>query len=175
MAHTSISTFEEAHEALLVQARMVLQIHGFNDATRPGYPEIVLSNATTRPDETQRSLCDGLKASGIDCVAFDGSTFTDLGATTNAQAVAAIRALGEGHFLHFETAQRLRSNGSKVERLNESLDEIFPTGSVTAAAEASDETPRGCAHANGAGALAAGWAAALVRQRRSQRRAETSR
>lgn len=173
MAHTSISNFEEAHEALLEQADMVLQIHGFNDSTRPGYPEIVLSNATTSPDPTQRSLCEGLKTSGIDCVTYDGSTFTDLGATTNVQAGEASRILGEGHFLHFETAQRLRNNASKVEILNQALNESFPAAALPRAPI--DVTTEGCATESSTGVLSAAWAWLVLRKRRSSRRAGSGR
>lgn len=134
MAHTSLTIFEAVHEALLASTDLTLQVHGFADATHPGYPDLLLSNATAQPDGRGKRICDAVSAAGLACALFDGTAYTDLGATTNVQAAASQRALGAEHFLHFETTERMRKDPASFDTLAAAIVGVIPAAQARCAA-----------------------------------------
>jgi len=140
VAHTTTTIFEAVHEALLPTTDLTLQVHGFADATHPGYPDLLLSNATAQPDGRGRAICEAVSGAGLVCTLFDGTAYTDLGATTNVQAAASQRALGANHFLHFETTERMRKDPASFDALAAAIAGAVPEAPKTGCAAAPGPT-----------------------------------
>jgi MYXO-CTERM domain-containing protein len=164
VAHTPLSIFETVHEVLLDPGRVVIQVHGFSAASHVGYPELVLSNGTTAPDAGARDLCAAILRGGVGCSLFDGTAYADLGAQQNVQGASTRAALGDGHFLHMETAEPIRDQPDRLQVLIDAIAARWParpgtSGSCTLSPEA--DRP---------GFLPAGVAVVLllVRRRRSR-------
>ncbi len=126
VAHTSLSVFEVAHEKSCTGGAVALQIHGFNAADHPGYPELLLSSGTAVPGPDASNICDRASALGIGCTLFNGIDFIPLGAQTNVQGGWSRRTLGDGHFLHFETAQSIREDPARFDAIAQSIEEHWP-------------------------------------------------
>jgi hypothetical protein len=135
MAHAQVSVFEAVHEASMSATRVAVQIHGFSAPGHLGYPDLLLSAGTTAPGPAAQGLCETIARGGLGCTLFDGSAYTDLGATTNVQGVYTRRAFGADHFLHLETAELVRDDPAKMAVIADAL----------AARWATDRPAGGCA------------------------------
>lgn len=105
MARNRHSLFMAVHR-LAGEGTWALQYHGFAD--RDGYPDAVLSDGSESPPDHLNSLRSELTDRGISAGVFDGTKWTDLGATCNPQGEYS-RA-SSGRFVHLEFRPDVRSD-----------------------------------------------------------------
>jgi hypothetical protein len=148
MTHATYSIFQSMHEVVTTASRVAVQIHGFSSATHPGYPELLLSSGTTVPGPAAEQICTVVTDQGLGCTLFTGTAFAPLGAQTNVQGAFSRQAAGDGHFLHFETADTVRDEAPRGEIIIRALADHWPAPVGS----------HGCAHAaTGRAALDWGW------------------
>ncbi len=110
VAHTEQCVFHVVHKVWCTNGSTALQIHGFAEtsAGREQYPQVILSSGTPEGSIAVRQMSDALTMNGLTVGIFDGTKYTDLGATTNVQGQYA-RSAGAS-FIHMEIARAVRSS-----------------------------------------------------------------
>jgi hypothetical protein len=88
-------------------------------ATVDPYPEIVVSAGEAPPTRLAQYVSDELGKKGFDSGLYDGSRYSDLGATTNVQGISA-RAIG-ADFVHVEAIRSIRDNDSRRSLLSDAV------------------------------------------------------
>lgn len=112
VAHRADTVFDAVHDASLASGLRVLQPHGFADSTLPN--EAVVSRGDA-PTPVTRGVEAALDSALFDACLYDGSTCSELGATTNVQGGSA-RA-GGAEFVHVEVARRVRADATRRDHL----------------------------------------------------------
>lgn len=111
MTRNGRSLFQVLHEVLADRYSQVLQLHGFNLQSHPGYPNVVLSNGSPEPHAELLALKTAIEARGESVGIYDGRSWAALGATGNPQA-RHTRAIG-GRFCHLETRWAIRNDPAR--------------------------------------------------------------
>lgn len=110
VAHKEKCVFHVIHNALCTNTSTVIQIHGFAEtsAGRQLYPQIILSSGEPAGSKAVTDMSAQLTQNGFTVGIFDGTKYTDLGATENIQGTYA-RGVGAG-FIHMEIARAIRDS-----------------------------------------------------------------
>jgi len=128
VAHTEQCVFHVVHKTWCTNTSTTIQIHGFAEASagRELYPQIILSSGAPEGSSAVTEMSNILIQNGLTVGIFDGTRYTDLGATTNVQGKYA-RSVG-GKFVHMEIARAVRSSdelsGKVVKGLERFAEEV---------------------------------------------------
>ncbi|URM91335.1 hypothetical protein LUW75_16660 [Streptomyces sp. MRC013] len=116
VSHRRDTVFHAVCDELLKRGLPGIQVHGFDDATAPGYDAIVSTGSGTRGRAAGRAMSDALRDRGFDpCRAW--SRKCPLEGRTNVQGRAADKA--GVPFLHVEFSRSVRESGRSVSRVAE--------------------------------------------------------
>ncbi|MCP9945355.1 hypothetical protein LUX12_12055 [Streptomyces somaliensis] len=114
VSHRRDTVFHAVCDELLERRLPGIQVHGFDDATAPGYDVIISTGSGTRGRKAGRAMSDALRDRGFDtCRAW--SRNCPLEGRTNVQGRAAEEA--EVPFLHVEFSRSVRESGRSVSRV----------------------------------------------------------
>ena len=106
-AHNPLSAFHAVHSALVDSGVVVVQPHGFSTQRHPRLTaDVVVSSAQTNPTALATSITQQLAAAGIDACTYSTERCTELGGTSNEQALQTIIAGSE--FIHLEISTDFR-------------------------------------------------------------------
>jgi len=144
VAHTEQCVFHVVHKAWCTNTSTTVQIHGFAEtsAGRELWPQIILSSGTPEGSSAVTKMSNALTQNGLTVGIFDGTRYTDLGATTNVQGKHT-RSVG-AKFIHMEIARAVRSSDELSGKLVKGIEKFaeenvvevpefqFPTLVVTA-------------------------------------------
>jgi hypothetical protein len=130
VAHNFRNMFHVVHQAVSPLSDYPLQVHGFNRASYPGYPQVFLSNGTVNPGSVMDTLTSAISDQGYSVAVYDGVTYTQLGATTNVQGQWS-RGMGFP-FLHMELEYPIRTSEEERSKLISALVTIFQPSLGTA-------------------------------------------
>lgn len=126
MAHVKQSVFHTAHRT--IGAETVLQFHGFSKTgDKTGYPDVVLSNGSTSPNEIIHTLDEQLELQGFTSGVYqsgDPDGVGLLGATHNEQGKWS-RPNGK-IFIHIESNTPLRTQFNNRILVENALENTFP-------------------------------------------------
>jgi hypothetical protein len=122
VAHTEESVFHVIHKTLCTNMSTAIQIHGFAEtsAGRQLYPQIILSSGEPAGSKAVTGMSARLAENGFTVGIFDGTKYTDLGATENIQGTYA-RGVGAG-FIHMEIARAVRNSSELRGRVANSIE-----------------------------------------------------
>ena len=116
VAHNVGSAFQAVQRAAVRPGDVVLQPHGFDEASHASLGEIVVSEGPQSPTALLDRLAAALQAANFQVCEFGRGRCGALGAQTNVQGRAA-RAAG-ATFVHIELARSLRDSSSTRDRVN---------------------------------------------------------
>lgn len=108
VAHEADTMFALVHRAIVTARQSVVQFHGFDDADREGYGDIVVSAGETDPAVDVGPVTDSLRAAGFDVCQYDGEECEGLGGTTNVQG-SWCRSV-YSRFVHIEMSRQVRDD-----------------------------------------------------------------
>lgn len=141
VSHVASSIFEAVHEVALSADCAAIQVHGFSAAGHRGYPQLVISSGAVPPGQDAAALCGAITTRGMDCVTFDGTAWSDLGALANVQGGFARRTFGSGHFLHIETDESVRDDEARVRVVVDAIGAHWPAIATGCGCEAAASPP----------------------------------
>lgn len=129
VAHTQTCVFQVVHKTLCTNTSTTIQIHGFAEtaAGRQSYPQIILSSGAATGSQTLTTMSNQLTQNGFTVGIFDGTKYTDLGATENVQGIYT-RSIG-ATFIHMEIARLVRDSSELRDKVAKSI-ESYATQSV---------------------------------------------
>ena len=102
VAHEPDSVFVTVHRAIVDEGWIVLQLHGFAEASHHVGAEAVVSSSEATPGPVVQAVADALARNGISARVYDGLSCQGLGGTRNTQGGHA-REVGAS-FVHLELA-----------------------------------------------------------------------
>lgn len=118
------SFFQAAHEVTASETTtIVLQIHGFN---RRKYPQIILTSGTSVAIDAMDNLIDQFIQKDLEVEIFNGTEFTDFGATQNEQAKFT-NSIINGSFIGIFLNQAIHHSKSKNTLVIEAIEEYVET------------------------------------------------
>jgi len=106
------SFFEAVHETLVSSKSIVVQVHGFSQSNRVGYPEVVISTGSAIVSSWAQALRNAFVSVGFEVGIYDGSSWDDLAGTTNVQGKY-VNLIGAS-FLHVELSLKLRTENQPL-------------------------------------------------------------
>jgi len=112
VAHNVKSFFQAVHETLVSIKSTIVQVHGFSQLNREGYPEVVISTGSAMVSSWAQGLREAFVSVGFDAGVYDGSSWEDLAGTTNAQGKH-VNLIGAS-FLHVELSLKLRTESQAL-------------------------------------------------------------
>ena len=123
VARDPTSAFSAVDRAVVGPESVVLQLHGFDEATPTGSPDVVLSSGEADPGPVAPRLADALEDAGFEVCLYDGDRCSELAGTRNVQGAHA-RSVG-ATFLHLELSRALRQEGAARTRLVDALNQVL--------------------------------------------------